>query len=204
LRSINGFSQALLEDHEKALDEQGKDYLKRIRNAANVMADLIEDLLTLSRITRSEMDILKVNLSDIACSVIEELRKDQPDRRVDWKIDDHLQDFADPRLMRIVLENLLGNALKFTAKKTDPVIEFGTVTMNGQKTYYVRDNGIGFDMNYADKLFAPFQRLHNAEEYPGTGVGLATVRRIINRHGGKVWAHGESDKGATFYFTFQD
>jgi len=203
LRTIDGFGQALLEDYDKKLDTQGKDYLARIRTATSTMAELIEDMLKLSRITRSEMDIIKVNLSNIAKSITDELRKSQPQRIVNIKIADSLEDWADPRLMRIVLENLLGNAWKFTGEKEPAEIEFGLIKKDKAEIYFVRDNGAGFDMEYEHKLFAPFQRLHNIEEYPGTGIGLAIIKRIIHRHGGKVWAEGEPDKGATFYFTLQ-
>lgn len=204
LRSIDGFSQALLEDCEDKLDMQGKDYLIRIRAATKRMADLIEDLLQLSRLTRTEMNIEKINLTRIARSVIDELQKSHPQRHVEIKIGDGLEDTADSRLMRITLENLLGNAWKFTEKQVKAVIEFGCTEEGGKKVYFIRDNGVGFDMAYVDKLFAPFQRLHNEEEFPGTGIGLALVRRIIHRHGGKVWTEGQTDKGATFYFSLNE
>ena len=204
LRAIDGFSRALLEDYENKLDAQGRDYLMRIRTSTLFMAELIEDLLKLSRITRSDMDIVPVNLTQTARSIMDELQKSQPQRLVNINIADSLEDFADPRLIRIVLENLLGNAWKFTGKKTVAEIEFGSTKKNHKKEYFIRDNGAGFNMEYADKLFAPFQRLHNAEEYPGTGIGLATVKRIIHRHGGIVRAEGESGRGATFYFTLQE
>jgi PAS domain S-box-containing protein len=204
LRAIDGFSQALLEDYENKLDAQGKDYLTRIRTSTRLMAELIEDLLKLSRITRTDMDIVPVNLTRMAQSIIDELQKSHPQRIVNMKISGSLEDSADPRLIRIVLENLLGNAWKFTGKKTIAEIEFGSTKKDHKKVYFIRDNGAGFDMEYAEKLFAPFQRLHNAEEYPGTGIGLATVRRIINRHGGTVRAEGLPGQGATFYFTLQE
>ncbi|HAR49401.1 MAG TPA: PAS domain-containing sensor histidine kinase [Smithella sp.] len=205
LRSIEGFSQALLEDYRDKLDIQGKDYLTRIKTATRRMADLIEDMLQLSRITRMEMNIEKVNLSLLARSVINELQKSQPQRHVEIRIADSLEDTADLRLMRIVLNNLLGNAWKFTERQAKAKIEFGLLKSEvGEKVYFIRDNGAGFDMAYSDKLFAPFQRLHADDEFPGTGIGLATVRRIVNRHGGKVWAEGEIDKGATFYFSLNE
>jgi PAS domain S-box-containing protein len=204
LRAIDGFSQALLEDYENKLDTQGRDYLTRIRTSTRLMAELIEDLLKLSRITRTDMDIVPVNLTRMARSIIDELQKSHPQRIVNIKIAGSLEDLADPRLIRIVLANLLGNAWKFTEKKTVAEIEFGSTEKDHQKVYFVRDNGAGFDMEYADKLFAPFQRLHNVDEYPGTGIGLATVRRIINRHGGTVRAEGLPGHGATFYFTLQE
>jgi signal transduction histidine kinase len=205
LRSIEGFSQALLEDYRDKLDIQGKDYLTRIKTATKRMADLIEDMLQLSRITRMEMNIEKVNLTLLARSVINELQKSQPQRHVEIRIAESLEDKADLRLTRIILNNLLGNAWKFTERQAKAKIEFGLLKSEvGGKVYFIRDNGAGFDMAYADKLFAPFQRLHADDEFPGTGIGLATVRRIINRHGGKVWAEGEIDKGATFYFSLNE
>ena len=201
LRTIDGFGLALMEDYEDKLDSQAKDYLKRIRTATGTMAELIEDMLKLFRITRTEMDILKINLSNIAESIIDELKKSQPERQVNIKIAKSLEDFADPRLIRIVLENLIGNAWKFTEKKSNAEIEFGTMEKEDKKVYFIRDNGAGFDMDYANKLFAPFQRLHNIDEYPGTGIGLAIIKRIIHRLGGTVWAEGKPDHGATFYFT---
>jgi PAS domain S-box-containing protein len=204
LRTIDGFSQALLEDCEDKLDIQGKDYLIRIRAATRRMADLIEDLLKLSRITRTEMNIEKINLTRIARSIIDELQKSQPLRHVEIKIAVGLEDAADSRLMRITLDNLLGNAWKFTEKQAKAVIELGCTEEGGKKVYFIRDNGVGFDMAYVDKLFAPFQRLHNEEEFPGTGIGLALVRRIIHRHGGKVWTEGQTGKGATFYFSLNE
>jgi PAS domain S-box-containing protein len=203
LRSIDGFSQALLEDYEDKLDAQGKDYLTRIRTSTRLMAELIEDLLKLSGITRTDMDIVPVNLTRMARSIIDELQKLHPQRIVNIKVAGSLEDSADPRLIRIVLENLLGNAWKFTGKKTVAEIEFGSTEKDHQKVYFIRDNGVGFDMEYAERIFAPFQRLHNVDEYPGTGIGLATVRRIINRHGGTVRAEGLPGHGATFYFTLQ-
>lgn len=205
LRSIEGFSQALLEDYEHKFDAQGKDYLSRIKLATRRMADLIEDMLQLSRITRMEMNIEKVDLTTIARSLINELQKSHPERNVKVKISEGLEDKADLRLTRIILDNLLRNAWKFTEKQPKATIEVGLWKMeDGKKTYFIRDNGAGFDMAYADKLFAPFQRLHADDEFPGTGIGLATVRRILNRHGGKIWAEGETGKGATFYFNFSE
>jgi len=204
LRAIDGFSQALLEDCEDKLDVQGKDYLLRIRAATQRMSTLIEDLLNLSRITRSEMSMGKVNLTRIVRSVINELQNSQPRSNVQIRIADGLEDIADSRLMSIALENLMSNAWKFTAKKSEALIEFGSLREGSKKIYFIRDNGAGFEMTYMDKLFAPFQRLHTIDEYPGTGIGLATVRRIIHRHGGKVWAEGKTGKGATFYFSIHE
>jgi signal transduction histidine kinase len=201
LRHIDGFTQALLEEQADKLDEKGQDHLRRVRSAARRMAELIEDLLRLSRVTRAEMRHEWVDLSDLARSVLEELRKTQPERRAEFIIASGLTVEGDGQLLRVVLENLLGNAWKFTQKCPSARIEFGVTQHDGQRTYFVRDNGVGFDMTYAGKLFAPFQRLHTVEEFPGTGIGLATVQRIIHRHSGRIWAEGEVGKGATFYFT---
>ncbi|MEN6422500.1 MAG: PAS domain S-box protein [Smithella sp.] len=204
LRTIDGFCHALLEDCGDTLNTQGKDYLKRIMTAAGRMTLLIEDLLKLSRITRMEMNIGTINMSNIARSIINELQSTHPRRHVRVTIADNLKDDADSRLIRIAFENLLGNAWKFTEKKKDAVIEFGVEKKDGRNIYFVRDNGAGFDMAYAEKLFAPFQRLHTEVEFPGTGIGLANVRRVIHRHGGTVWAEGKPDHGATFYFTLHE
>ena len=201
LRSMDGFSQALLEDYGDVLDETGRDYLRRVRNASQRMGQLIDDLLTLSRVTRREMHFTRVDLTALARSVARELREMEPERKVEVVIQDGLLARGDPRLMTIVLENLLNNAWKFTGKREEARIEFGSTLVDGGEAYYVRDNGAGFDMAYADKLFGAFQRLHRATEFPGTGVGLATVQRIIHRHGGRVWAEGAVGQGATFYFT---
>lgn len=203
LRTIHGFGQALLEDYFDKLDEQAKGYLGRIRRATETMSDLIEDMLKLSRISRTEMDIVKVNLSSMVKSIADDLRKSQPDRLVDFIIAENLESSADPRLMRIVFENLLLNAWKFTGKNDKTIIEFGLTTKEDKKVYFIRDNGAGFDMEYAGKLFAPFQRLHNVEEFSGTGIGLAIVKRIITRHGGSIWAEAKVGEGATIYFTLE-
>jgi signal transduction histidine kinase len=204
LRSIDGFSQILLEEHSAQLDAQGQDYLRRVRLASQRMEQLINDMIKLSRVTRTEINIEKVNLTRIARSVINELQESKPQRHVDIRIADDLEDNADSRLMHIMLENLLGNAWKFTQKQSTAVIEFGCTKEGKKKIYFVRDNGAGFDMTYMDKMFTPFQRLHTAEDYPGTGIGLATVRRIIHRHEGNIWAEGQVGKGATFYFTLHE
>ena len=204
LRSIDGFSQILLEEHSAQLDAQGRDYLRRVRLASQHMEQLINDMFKLSRVTRAEINIDKVNLTQIARSVINGLQESKPQRHVDIRIADDLEDNADSRLMHIMLENLLGNAWKFTEKQTTAIIEFGFTKEGKKKIYFVRDNGAGFDMTYMDKLFTPFQRLHTTEEYPGTGIGLATVRRIIHRHEGTIWAEGQVGKGATFYFTLHE
>ncbi|HVB34489.1 MAG TPA: CHASE3 domain-containing protein [Patescibacteria group bacterium] len=200
LRSIDGFSQALLEDQAGQIDDQGKAYLHRIRAATQRMGILIDDLLNLSRVTRAEILPKPTNLSEMARSVAGELRRQEPGREVEFVVAPDLQASADPRLMRIVLENLLSNSWKFTSKRERARIEFGCTQENGSSAFFVRDNGAGFDPAYSDRLFGAFQRLHSTAEFPGTGVGLATVQRIVLRHGGKVWAEGAMDRGATFYF----
>jgi len=201
LRSIDGFSQSLLEDYAGRLDDTGRDYLCRVRAASQRMAQLIDDLLNLSRITRAEIYREEVDLSALARSIVAELQKSQPERPVEFTIAPGLAAEGDARLLRIALENLLNNAWKFTSKHPAARIEFGAMEQEGQTVYFIRDDGAGFDMAYADKLFGAFQRLHTASEFPGTGIGLATVQRIIHRHGGCVWARGEVERGATFYFT---
>jgi len=201
LRSIDGFSQALLEDYNEKLDDNGQDYLKRLRGASQKMGELIDGLLKLSRLTRSEMHEEPVDLSSLAEEVSTRLQETQPKRRTKFVIDKGLTVNGDPQLLRVLIENLFGNAWKFTGKKRQAKIEFGSSNNNGKQTYFVRDNGAGFDMTYADKLFGAFQRLHDNTEFPGTGIGLATVQRIINRHGGTIQAEGAEGKGATFYFT---
>ncbi|MDD5701341.1 MAG: response regulator [Dehalococcoidales bacterium] len=201
LRSIDGFSNILLEDYSDKLDVQGKDYLERICNSSKVMSRLIEDILTLSRITRTAIETRKVNLSLLAEEAAADLKRAQPERKADFKITPGIEVQGDRNLLKLALENLLENAFKFTGKREGALIEFGIKAEGKDSIYFVRDNGAGFNMDYAEKLFQPFQRLHSTSEFPGTGVGLATVQRIINRHGGKVWAEGENGKGATFYFT---
>lgn len=201
LRSIDGFSLALMEDYGSKLEPEARDYLQRVRAATKRMAQLIDDLLALSRVSRSDMTRAKVDLSGLARTVAVELRNTQPDRKTEFMIADGLTADGDPRLLRIVLDNLLGNAWKFTAKRQDARIEFGTSGENGSRQFYVRDNGAGFDMTYAHKLFGAFQRLHANEEFAGTGIGLATVQRIINRHGGRITAEGAVGQGATFRFS---
>jgi PAS domain S-box-containing protein len=204
LRHIDGFSQVLLEDYGGQLDEQGRNHLLRLKKASQRMSQLIDDLLELSRVSRSELDRQATNLSRLAGMILLELKQNQPERQVTWQIMDNIMATGDPRLLRVVLENLLGNAWKYTAKKGEAAIEFGSYPEGGETVYYVRDNGAGFDMRYADKLFAPFQRLHRAEEFEGTGIGLATVKRIVARHGGRIWAESAPDAGATFHFTLSE
>jgi len=201
LRGIDGFSQALLEDYSDKLDAQGVGYLHRVRAASQRMAQLIDDLLKLSRMTRGEMQREAVDLSALARAIAGNLQEAQPERQVTFIIPDGLIADGDPRLLRVALENLLRNAWKFTAKHPRATIEFGVTQRDGTPAYFIRDDGAGFDMAYAGKLFGAFQRLHALTEFEGTGIGLATVQRIIHRHGGRVWAEGEVEKGATVYFT---
>ncbi len=201
LRSIDGFGQALLEDYNDQLDEVGQDYLRRIRAATQRMDQLIDDLLMLSRVTRSELNRDWVNLSQLAHLIAQGLEQSSPQRLVLWSIEPDLMAYGDPRLLRVVLENLLDNAWKFTVKQEQAHIELGSYLQEDERIYFVRDNGAGFDMHYADKLFGPFQRLHPSGDYPGTGIGLATVQRIIHRHGGHVGAEAALGAGATFSFT---
>lgn len=203
LRSLDGFSQAMLEDYNDKVDEQGKDFLGRIRAASQRMGQLIDDLLELSRITRIEMHRETVDLTALAQTIAKELQEREPQRRVEFVIAQGAVADGDSRLLRVALDNLLGNAWKFTAKRPDARIEFGITRHKGGTAYFVRDNGAGFDMTYADKLFDAFQRLHKPTEFPGIGIGLATVQRVIRRHGGSIWAEGAVGKGATFFFTLQ-
>jgi len=205
LRTIDGFSQILQEDYGKALDEEGLDYLGRVRAASGHMATLIDDLLDLSRVGRRPLRRESVDLSSLATGVIEDLRAAQPDREVRFVAREDIMAWGDVSLLKVALENLLGNAWKFTAREPQARVEFGADRDPGPgflaPVYYVRDNGAGFDQRYADKLFGAFQRLHGQDEFEGTGIGLATVARIVHRHGGRVWAEGKVGEGATFYFT---
>ncbi len=200
LRSINGFSQVLLEGYSDKLDEQGKDYLRRVRSATQRMGMLVDDMLSLSRVTRSEMKGELVDLSNLVRSIATELQNSQPERQVEFIITPGVTANGDAPLLRILLENLLGNAWKFTGKHPKARIEFGVTQVGGEQAFFVRDDGVGFNMTYVDKLFEAFQRLHTDDEFQGTGIGLATVQRIVQRHGGRVWAEGEVEKGAAFYF----
>jgi PAS domain S-box-containing protein len=201
LRSINGFSLALLEDYANVLDEEGQKYLQRIRAATERMGDLIDDLLTLAQVTRTQMEHQVVDLSSIAKSISEDLQANQPDRQVEFQIQEGAIVKGDASLLRVVLENLLDNAWKFSGKCQSARIAFSFRDENSERICSVSDNGAGFDMAYVEKLFHPFQRLHRPDEFTGTGIGLATVRRIIERHGGRIWAEGEVNKGATVTFT---
>lgn len=201
LRAIDGFSQALSEDYAAQLDEQGQDYLQRVRAATQRMGQLIDDILNLSRITRSEMRQQQVNLSLLVETIAQELRQTQPQREAEFVIAPNLIAKGDPHLLQVALENLMGNAWKFTQKQAQATIEFGLTRQNDQPAYFIRDNGVGFDMAYAHKLFGPFQRLHTRNEFEGSGIGLATVQRIIQRHGGRIWVESAVGQGTTFYFT---
>ncbi|MGH7439390.1 MAG: response regulator [Polyangiaceae bacterium] len=203
LRAIDGFSQALLDDWGDKLDAQGRVHLERVLDAVQRMSQLIDDLLGLARVTRSEIRRADVNLSAVALTIVDRLKAPRPGRRVDLVVEEGVRASGDARLLTIVLENLLGNAWKFTAKREDPAIEFGRVERGTTRVYFVRDNGAGFDMRFARKLFGAFQRLHSADEFEGTGIGLAIVQRVVQRHGGRVWAESEVGAGATFYFTLE-
>jgi signal transduction histidine kinase len=201
LRGVDGFSQALLEDYSDRLDETGQNYLRRIRAAAQRMAALIDDMLLLSRVNRAQIDRERVDLSGLAQTVAEELGRQNPDHEVAVLIQPELIAHADRGMMRILLENLLGNAWKFTVRAADARIEFRADVSGTETVFLVQDNGAGFDMAHAGALFQPFQRLHSEADFPGTGIGLATVRRIVDRHGGRIWAEGTVDRGATVFFT---
>jgi PAS domain S-box-containing protein len=201
LRAIDGFARILEDDYAEKLDEDGKFLIERLRSANRNLTQLVDALLGLSRMTRAELRHETVDLSAIARSVLETLQQNSPAREVIFHVAEGLKVQGDYRLMRVVLENLIGNAWKFTTRREHAAIEFGTIPYEDDVAYFVRDNGAGFNMAYADKLFGAFQRLHASTEFEGTGIGLATVQRIIHRHGGRVWAEGEMEKGATFYFT---
>jgi light-regulated signal transduction histidine kinase (bacteriophytochrome) len=201
LRGIRGFSSALLEDHAGQLDDEGRRFLGYVRDAARDMTQLIDALLALSRTARGELHRGDVDFSDLARNVVARLKEEHPDRRVQISIEPGLTARCDARLLAIVLENLIGNAWKFTAKRTGAHIEIGRVDDDGHPAWFVRDNGAGFDMAHADKLFGVFQRLHSAGEFEGTGIGLATVRRVIHRHRGQIRAESTVGQGATFFFT---
>jgi signal transduction histidine kinase len=200
-RAIHGFSQVLLEDCAPMLDDVGRLALERIQANASRMGQLIDEMLQLARISSGQLNIGTVNLSAMAKEIVADLREQQPDRNPDIRIADPLFADADPDLIRIVLTNLLGNAVKFTANQPAPQIDFASEKQGDEVVYYVRDNGAGFDMAYVDKIFRPFERLHSQEDFPGTGIGLATVHRAIRRHGGRIWAEASLDGGATFFFT---
>ncbi len=201
LRAIKGFSQILLTDFAARLDGEGLDFLQRISQAASQMSDLIESLLSLSRLTRGELNRKDVNLTMLARDILERIHEQEPACPITWVVAEGLQAHVDEKLFRTVLENLLGNAWKYTSKTDNPTIEMGSMIKDDQTVYFVRDNGVGFDMANASKLFGAFQRLHTDTEFPGHGIGLATIQRIIHRHGGVIWAEAEPGKGATFFFS---
>jgi light-regulated signal transduction histidine kinase (bacteriophytochrome) len=204
LRAIDGFSRVLADDLGDNLSENAKLYIGKVRDSTQRMGQLIEDLLNLSKLSRTDLRPNPLDLSVIAQEVVDNLRQSSSDREVDVSIWDDMKATGDARLIRVVFENLLGNAWKFTSKTGNPRIEIGTIQEENKSIYFVRDNGAGFDMDYADKLFRVFQRLHGQSEFPGTGVGLATVQRIIHRHGGRIWANSTPGKGAAFFFTLTD
>ena len=201
LRAIEGFSHLIEKEYAAQFDERGKDYFRRVRSAATRMGALIDDMLKLSRISRQEMHRESIDLSALAREAAEDLQGAEPERKVEWKIAAQVTAQGDPGLLRVVMQNLIGNAWKYSAKREFARIEFGVGQWQGRQAFFVRDNGDGFDMTYANKLFGAFQRLHSPGEFPGTGIGLATVKRIVHRHGGEVGAEGEVKGGATFYFT---
>ena len=201
LRRIDSFSRAVLESQGDRLDEAGQRFLSRVREASQHMSQLIDDVLHLSRVTRADLRDQEVDLSSIAGLILARLQESEPERKLDAKVRPGVVVTGDSQLLKIAMENLLENAWKFTAKEPESRIEFGMMQAGGEATYFVRDNGAGFDMTYNDRLFGPFQRLHPQGEFPGNGIGLATVQRIIHRHGGRVWAEGLVGQGATFYFT---
>ena len=201
LRTIDGFSLALQEDFAEKLNEQGRDYITRVRNGVQRMGTLIDSLLQLSRVTRSDVQRERVDLSQLVTTVFQETQAGDPNREVNWIAQPGVMAEADPRLMRIAFENLIGNAWKFTARTSAATVTFGSSSQGDKTVYFLRDNGAGFDMRYVDRLFTAFQRLHGEREFKGSGIGLATVSRIIRRHHGSIWAEGEPGKGATFFFT---
>lgn len=203
LRSIDGFSQIILEDYGVRLDEPGRNMLERIRAAARHMSELIQSLLELSRVTRLEPERQLISLSEISRAALDALATNDPQRHVDVHIAPALIAHADPQLIRVVMNNLLANAWKFTSHAPEPRIEVGKTERDGKTTYFVRDNGAGFDAEHADRLFTPFQRFHSEKDFDGTGIGLATVQRVIHRHGGRIWAESRPGEGATFHFTVQ-
>jgi light-regulated signal transduction histidine kinase (bacteriophytochrome) len=201
---MDGFSLALLEDYGEKLDADGKDALERIRAASQRMGKLIDDMLRLSQVTRAELNVTQVDLSRIAREIADGIDREHPGRSVEWAIEAGLSIRADPALMRIAMQNLLQNAWKFTGRTERPVVRVGALTGGANNVYFVADNGVGFDTAHADNLFGAFQRLHHADDFPGTGIGLAIVQRIIRRHDGKIWAEAREGNGATFSFTVRD
>lgn len=204
LRSVDGFSLALLEDYADKLDSNAKDMLGRVRSGAQRMSRLIDDLLALARLSRAALNLHPVDLTRLAREIVQRLHETHPERDVDVRIAEGLSARADAHLLANAIENLIGNAWKYTSKTETPVIEVGARDTRQGREFFVRDNGAGFDMAYAAKLFAPFQRLHRAEDFEGTGIGLASVQRVIRRHGGRIWPEAAVGQGATFYFTLPD
>jgi len=204
LRGIDGWSLALREDYRDKLDAQGREYIDLVRSETQIMGRLIDDLLAFSRQSRAEMNQRPLDMTAMAQSIISRLRHQNPALQADFIIQPKLTALGDFGLIEIALKNLLDNAAKFSSKRSGAIIEFGQVEKEGKNTFFVRDNGVGFDMAYANKLFGVFQRLHKASEFPGTGIGLASVQRIINRHGGHIWAEAQVNSGATFYFTLKE
>ena len=201
LRGMEGWGQAFLDDFGDPLEEEAQAYIRRICSESRLMEQRIDALLKLAQLAREEMRSERVNLSAIARTVADRLHEREPERAVEFSIQPDLSAFGDPRLLEITLMNLLGNAFKFTGKTSQARIVFGQTDVQGQRAFFVRDNGAGFDMAFASKLFGPFQRMHKASEFPGTGIGLAVVQRLIHRHIGRVWAEAHVNQGATFYFT---
>jgi signal transduction histidine kinase len=201
IETISGVSFILSQDYSKNLDADGVELVGHLQSATQRMSELIDDLLKLSRVTRSEMEFTTVDLSSMAREIIDELQQASPDRKVNFVAMDRVLAKGDARLLRVVMQNLLGNAWKYTSGHPTARIEFGVKQQEGKSVYFVRDDGAGFDSNYTNQLFQPFHRLHSTSEFPGSGIGLATVQRIIHRHGGQVWAEGQIEKGATFYFS---
>lgn len=201
LRAIDGFSQALLEDYNDALDDTGRDLLHRVRAACQRIGQLIDVMIELSRVTRTEMNMADIDLSEMVREIAADLKSEEPERSMEFSIQSGIKDRGDERLIRVASQNLIGNAWNFTTKKSQARIEFGCANEGNTTEYYIRDNGAGFDMIYADKLFGAFQRLHGSDEFAGTGIGLATVQRVIRRHGGSIRAEAAVNQGAIFYFT---
>jgi signal transduction histidine kinase len=204
LRVVDGFANIVLEDYGERLDDLGREHLKRIVAAGSRMNSMIDTLLAMSRMTSREIERERVDLARLARELADELRAQDPQRKVEFVIPERVVVDGDRTLLRLVLQNLLGNAWKFSARAAQPRVEFGVADDGGRRVYFVRDNGAGFDMRFADKLFGLFQRFHSSNEFPGTGVGLATVQRIVRKHGGRIWAESQPGQGATFSFTLWD
>jgi signal transduction histidine kinase len=204
IRVVEGFTRILKEDYGAQIDRVGNDHLDRVLGAAARMNQMIDALLAIARLSTQPLARQPVSLSQLAGFVVDELRRGAPERQIDIQVQPDISAHGDPTLLRLVLENLLGNAWKYTQRCHAPRVSFGCEAIDGQRVFVVRDNGAGFDMRAVDRLFGLFQRLHSASEFPGTGVGLASVKRIVARHGGRIWADAEPGKGASFYFTLRD